>query len=487
MALRRLDLHLFRVNDLRLAFAPVTDSLVLVDEAGWHALDLARQGTPESRLRREVASAHGAEAAARCLGELEALVAAHGLAERDPLETGEGPGSGADPSAVAGRAWLPSSPEAPLLKSLCLNVAHDCDLRCRYCFAGQGGFGGRRGLMRPETARAAVDLLLERSGGTGTVEIDFFGGEPLLNLGVVREAVDYGRRRAAAAGRSIGFTLTTNAAALGPEEAAYLAETMDNVVLSLDGRPEVHDRMRPFAGGRPSQATILANILRFVALRGERDYWVRGTYTAHNLDFTADVAYLARQGIRNISLEPVVGGGPKAATGWQLAEGHLPGLAEEYVRLAGFLDEEARAGRPLRFFHFIAETDSGPCFAKRVRGCGAGREYLAVTPEGELYPCHQFVGREGFGLGRVDGPGAAQGQETAGEGRLGRRVGSLWLGGKPACRACWARYRCSGGCHANGHAATGDLTRPDQMGCALMRMRLEASLYLQARRSLAAA
>ncbi len=497
----RLDLHLFRIGGRRLAFAPVTDSLVVLDEPGWETLSAAAAGDSPGEIRRLVARRHGREVATRCLDELADLVTAHGLDRPDPL--------GGEPVPDAG--WLPSSPENPVLKSLCLNVAHDCDLRCRYCFAGQGRFGATRGLMTPEVARAAVDFLLANSGGAPTCEIDFFGGEPLLNLGVVRETVDYAGRRAAEADRRVGFTLTTNAVALGPDERTYLDETMDNVVLSLDGRPEVHDRMRPTAAGRSSQAAVLENVKRFVELREARaqraggnptspacDYWVRGTYTAANLDFAEDAIYLARQGLRNLSLEPVVGG-PVGPGGWGLGPGHLPRLAAEYVRLADFILDEFAAGRPLRFFHFIAEPEAGPCYAKRVRGCGAGREYMAVTPNGDLYPCHQFVGREGFRLGNVTrgldvarasrdgaGPGGSEGAALAGSdgSALGRQVGGLWLGAKPACRSCWARYRCSGGCHANGHGATGSLLEPDPLGCALLKTRTEASLYLQARQTL---
>jgi uncharacterized protein len=465
-----LDLHLFRVGGLRLAFAPVTDFLAVVDEAGWDALTAAAQGHAPEEIKRLVAGRHGSRVARRCLEEMAGTIATHGLDRPDPL--------------LDGQAWLPSSAGNPLLKSLCLNVAHDCDLVCRYCFAGQGRFGAARALMTPGVARAAVDFLLAHSGTTPTCEIDFFGGEPLLNLDAVALTVDYARRRAAESGRRVGFTLTTNALALGPRERVYLHENMDNVVLSLDGRPEVHDRMRMTAGGRPSQAAILDNILHFIRLReifGERrDFWVRGTYTAANLDFASDAIYLAQQGVRNLSLEPAVGGTP-GPHGWALESSHLPALAGEYVRLADFIYDEEASGRPLRFFHFISEPEAGPCYAKRVRGCGAGREYMAVTPSGDLYPCHQFVGREEFRLGNVhEGLSAAPGAGGSDE-LLGRRVGDLWLGAKPACRSCWARYRCSGGCHANGYAATGSLLTPDPLGCALLKIRLEVSLYLQAR------
>jgi len=446
------------VGRLGLAFAPVTDSLLVTDEVGWDALGLIVSGAGPGRVRRRLAARYGSAAADRCLQELEPLTdPATGLLTRpDPLAEPE-----LDPEVPP--SWTPG------LRALCLNVAHDCDLRCRYCFAGTGRFGGRRSLMSAAVAREAVDFLLAEAKDAPSLDIDFFGGEPLLAFEVVRETVDYGRRRAAETGRRLSFTLTTNAASLGPDEAAYLAETMDNVVLSLDGRPEVHDRMRRFAGGRGSHRPVLDNILAFLERRGSRDYWVRGTYTAFNLDFTADVAYLADQGITNISLEPAVGGGSAA---WALRPEHLPRLREEYVRLADYLDAKARAGRRIRFFHFITETDAGPCYAKRVRGCGAGREYLAVTPDGEVFPCHQFVGQSGFSLGRLDGRLRYGPQDAA--------VGRLWLGSKPACRSCWARYRCSGGCHANAWAATGDLLRPDPLGCAIIKTRLEAGLYLQA-------
>jgi len=491
------DLHLFEAGGLKLAFAPATDGLFLLDEAGWETVRLARSGLGLDSVSRRVAAAHGPAAASACLEELEALRAACFDPIRAELDGSpapsdpDGPGGRPNPDG-AGRVpaprtgWLPSTPDRPLLKALCLNVAHDCDLACRYCFAGQGGFGGRRGLMSAAVARAAVDILLEHSGDVATCEIDFFGGEPLLNLDVVRETVDYADRQGAELGKSFSFTLTTNAFALGPDEAGYLNEAMANVVLSLDGRPRVHDRMRPATGGAPTHDRVLSNIRRFVAQRGDRDYWVRGTYTAHNLDFSRDFAYLAEQGFRNISLEPVVGGtpgptgsgqcgGPCGETGrWGLGEEHLEDVAREYVRLADIAFELAAAGRRVNFFHFITEDAEGPCFAKRVRGCGAGREYMAVTPEGDLYPCHQFVGREGFRVGNVvDGRLRPSGPAAD--------VARLWLGSKAACRDCWARYRCSGGCHANAHAATGDLSSPDPLGCALLKARLEAALYLQAR------
>lgn len=466
--------HAFEAGGLRLAFVPEDESLFLLDDIGWDGLALLLGGSGERRVRRELALRHGPGPAEACLRELR--------------EAGLIPGATEAGVPSGPEDWLPSAAGRPLLRALCLNVAHDCDLACRYCFAGRGGFGRKRRLMSPDTAQAAVELLLAASGDIDSCEIDFFGGEPLLNLDVIRAVVDYARRRGPESGKRFGFTVTTNAAALGFKEASYLDETMENVVLSLDGRPEVHNRMRPTPDGGPSHGVVLENVKRFVEMRYDRDYWVRGTYTAFNLDFTEDVRYLADQGFTHISLEPAVGG-PVGAGLWGLGPEHVERAAAEYLRLAEFLHERAAAGHPVQFFHFIAEPEAGPCYAKRVRGCGAGREYMAVTPEGDVYPCHQFVAWDEYRTGRLDelragvfaGPARLK---SAGEvgvpGEKSTEVGRLWLGSKEICQGCWARYRCSGGCHANALGATGDIRRPDPLGCALLKARLEAALYLEA-------
>jgi len=469
------DIHVFRAGDLRLAYAPVPDSLYALDEVAFDALSALVAGEGLAAVRTVVTRRHGAEAAERCLAELADLAEEDGLEVPDPLAA----------SAPDDLGWLPSGPARPLLRALCLNVAHDCDLRCGYCFADQGGFGGRRGLMTAATAREAVDFLLEHSGDSSRAEIDFFGGEPLLNLEVVRETVDYARSRERAGAKRISFTITTNAFALGPDEAGYLDEVMDNIVLSLDGRPEVHDRMRRSAKGGPTHARTLENILRLAARRGDRDYWVRGTYTALNLDFTADVAYLASQGLRRLSLEPVVSPSERAPA-WALRPDHLPRIAQEYLKLADFVLGETIHGRQILFFHFMTgKGERSSCYAKRVRGCGAGREYVCVTPDGSVWPCHQFAGRDGFTLGALADFAASSGSAWGRVPDSAARVGRQWVGSKETCRQCWARYRCSGGCHANAHAATGDVARPDPLGCQILRARLEAALYLEAQLAMA--
>ena len=354
-------------------------------------------------------------------------------------------------------------------KALCLHLAHDCNLRCRYCFAGQGDFGGPRGLMPLATGQQALDLLLARSGNRRQVEVDFFGGEPLLNLGVLKDLVDYGRKRAAALDKEIKFTVTTNALLLTPDVGDYLNREQLSVVLSMDGRPQVHDRMRPFPGGRGSYSQVMANIAGFVASRNGADYYIRGTFTRHNLDFAADVLHLAGAGFNRISLEPVVAG---PEDDYSFREQDLPRLAREYELLTRELLRLHRQGQPLDYFHFNIDLKGGPCLAKRLTGCGAGYEYLAVTPEGDIYPCHQFVGRDSYRMGNVST--GFSGQE------IGNQFQQTHVYNKEDCRICWAKFLCSGGCHANAIAFNGELNRPYWIGCLIARKRLECALYLKA-------
>lgn len=371
---------------------------------------------------------------------------------------------------------LPDRPSAPpALKALCLHLAHDCNLRCSYCFAQEGGFGGERGLMPAEVGRRALDLLIAKSGHRRKLAVDFFGGEPLLNLEVVKELAAYARSQAAAAGKEVTFTLTTNALALTGEALDYLAATDFNLVLSLDGRPEVHDRLRKRPGGRGSHETVLANCQALVKRRHGVNYYLRGTFTHHNLDFCSDVEYLLEAGFRSLSLEPVV-----AAEGaWALQEEDLPQLLTEYDRLAALYLAEHRAGRPFTFYHFNLALFDAPCLPRRLTGCGAGYEYLAVTPSGDLYPCHQFVGRDGFRVGDVFS--GAIDQTLADEFRQANVLA------KEACRQCWARFHCSGGCQANAQLFSGNLYEPYALGCALQKKRIECALAVQGELALDAA
>lgn len=365
----------------------------------------------------------------------------------------------------------PESRGPAVVKALCLHAAHDCNLSCRYCFAGQGSFRGERSLMPAETGFLAVDFLLARSGSRQNIEIDFFGGEPLLNFPALRAITEYAGARALEEGKRFKFTLTTNALLLTGDRARYFREQGFNVVLSLDGRPKIHDGMRPLTRGGGSFTRIFRNIRAFT--EGYDNYIIRGTYTRQNMDFARDAAFLAEQGFKNISLEPVVG---EEGQEYGLRLEDAPRLLEEYENLTRYYLNEKEAGRPFSFFHFILDLEGGPCLEKRIKGCGAGTEYLAVTPEGHLYPCHQFVGEEAFKLGDL----------TTGEWDPSRAeaFAAAHVYGKEACSTCWARFYCGGGCHANAYQRQGSIMDVDELGCLLEKKRLECALYLRAREKL---
>ena len=355
-----------------------------------------------------------------------------------------------EPEPVMGRdADLP-------LKAVCMHVSHDCNLRCGYCFAGTGDFGtGNRAVMPPRVAERTIDYLLARCGGRHNLEVDFFGGEPLLALDTVKHTVDYAKKTAP--DRNWRFTLTTNGVLLDEETIAYLNAEMDNLVLSLDGRKEINDAQRG-----SSYDLLLPKYKRVIETR-TGDYYVRGTYTNRNLDFGEDVLHLASLGFANVSLEPAVlpPGHPLALT-----EDDLPALSAEYEKLCKGMENA-----DFSFFHFNVDLAHGPCVYKRLRGCGAGVEYAAVTPEGDVYPCHQFVGREGFRMGSVlDGGFCAE---------ISARFKALDAGSREDCRNCWAKYFCGGGCAAANLTVNGDIFMPDRFGCELSKKRLSCAIYLK--------
>ena len=355
------------------------------------------------------------------------------------------------------------------LKAMCLHVSHDCNLRCRYCFAGQGGYGGEKKIMSAEVAKAAIDFLIDRSQGRRNLELDFFGGEPLMNFDVVKETVEYARALEDKHGKVFRFTMTTNGILLNDEIAAYLNREMNNVVLSLDGRREVNDAMRPNAGGRGSYDAIVPKYQRFVEIRGGRDYYVRGTFTKNNLDFTEDVLHMAALGFDQVSVEPVVS---DPSLPFSIREEDLPRVFEEYDRLALAVLAKKRAGERFNFFHFMLDLDQGPCAIKRLRGCGCGNEYAAVDPEGDVYPCHQFVGQPEWRMGSV----------LTGEYDLAMkdRFAHATVYDKERCRSCWAKFYCSGGCNANNQQYEGDILRSHVVSCELEKKRLECAIMIKA-------
>ena len=355
------------------------------------------------------------------------------------------------------------------MKALCLHIAHDCNLACKYCFAEEGEYHGRRALMSFEVGKKALDFLIANSGNRINLEVDFFGGEPLMNWNVVKQLVEYGRSQEKEHNKKFRFTLTTNGVLLNDEIMEFCNREMSNVVLSLDGRPEVNDRMRPFRNGKGSYELIVPKFQKFAKSRGEKDYFVRGTFTRNNLDFGNDVLHYADLGFEKLSMEPVVASPEEP---YSIREEDLPQIMDEYDRLAKEFVKRQKEGRGFKFFHFMLDLSQGPCVAKRLSGCGSGTEYLAVTPWGDLYPCHQFVGNEEFLLGNVD------------TGVVNTKVRDEFklcnVYAKEKCKNCFARFYCSGGCAANSFNFHGSITDAYDIGCEMQKKRIECAIMIRA-------
>ncbi len=357
----------------------------------------------------------------------------------------------------------------PIIKAMCLHVAHDCNIRCKYCFASQGDFKGDRGLMDLETGKRAFDLLIAHSGNRRNIEVDFFGGEPLMNWDVVKQLVDYGRSLEEAHQKNFRFTLTTNGVLLDEEKIAYINENMENVVLSLDGTKSTNDLMRYTVNGGGTYDIIVPKFQKLVESRGTKSYYVRGTFTHFNTDFAKDVIHMADLGFKLTSVEPVVS---EPHHDYTLRESDLPKVFSEYEALAEELIKRSKGENPFRFFHFMVDLSQGPCVIKRLSGCGAGSEYIAVTPEGDIYPCHQFVGNEDFKMGNV--------HEGEMDTSLSADFKNAHVYNKPKCKDCWAKFYCSGGCHANAYNFNKDINQPYDLGCEMEKKRLECAIYIKA-------
>ena len=356
-----------------------------------------------------------------------------------------------------------------VVKALCLHIAHDCNLACQYCFAEEGEYHGRRALMSFEVGKKALDFLIANSGSRRNLEVDFFGGEPLMNFQVVKDLVAYGREQEKLHDKKFRFTLTTNGVLLNDEIMEFCNKEMGNVVLSIDGRKEVHDKMRPFRKGAGSYDLIVPKFRKFAESRNQDKYYVRGTFTHYNTDFAADVLHLADLGFKQISVEPVVA---EPSEPYAITEEDLPKLFEEYDKLAAEMVERHKDGRDFNFFHFMIDLEGGPCVAKRLSGCGSGNEYLAVTPWGDFYPCHQFVGNEEFLMGNVeDGI-------TRPDIRDNFKNCNVYT--KEKCRDCFAKFYCSGGCAANSYQFHGNIHDVYDLGCQLQRKRIECAIMIKA-------
>lgn len=368
---------------------------------------------------------------------------------------------------------LQQKPNSEIIKALCLHVAHDCNMRCKYCFASSGHFGGERTLMDIETAKKAVDFILEKSGPRRNCEIDFFGGEPLMNFELIKETIAYARDKEKPLNKNIRFTLTTNGLALTKEVQDFVNEQGLSTVLSLDGRKEVNDSMRKTVDGQGTHDEIVNRYKEFVQGRNNQNYYIRGTFTGENIDFSEDVKHIVDMGFSEVSVEPVVVSDERS---YALTDKHLEKLKEEYWKLADIYLDYHEKGKPFNFFHFNINIDGGPCAAKRVSGCGAGIEYLAIDPSGDIYPCHQFVGDKDFLMGNLS-------TEFKGD-KIKNNFAESSMFDKEDCKKCWARYYCGGGCHANAHSHNKDLKIPYQLGCELQKIRTECSLYIEASKAI---
>ena len=359
-----------------------------------------------------------------------------------------------------------------VVKALCLHIAHDCNLSCRYCFAGKGEYNGESALMSLDVGKRALDFLVENLGNRRNLEVDFFGGEPLMNFEVVKDIVAYGRSLEEKYNKKFRFTLTTNGVLLNDDVIEFAGREMSNLVLSIDGRKELHDYMRPFRSGAGSYELILPKFKKAADARHQTDYYARGTFTHFNTDFDKDVLHLADLGFKQISVEPVVA---KPTEDYAIKDEDIAAICEAYDRLAAEMLKREKEGNGFNFFHFMIDLTGGPCVAKRLSGCGSGTEYLAVTPWGDLYPCHQFVGNEDFLLGNIyDGIKRTD---------ICSSFKKCNVYSKPKCKDCFAKFFCSGGCAANAYNFEGDINESYETGCILERKRVECALMLQAARA----
>ena len=377
------------------------------------------------------------------------------------------------PDTFADMAGTLKKKTAGVVKALCLHIAHTCNLNCSYCFASQGKYHGERAVMSFEVGKRALDFLVENSGSRHNLEVDFFGGEPLMNFQVVKDLVAYARSIEKEKNKNFRFTLTTNGVLVDDDVIEWANRECSNVVLSLDGRKEIHDRFRVDYAGKGSWEKIVPKFQKFVEARDGKDYYMRGTFTHANPDFLKDIQTMLDLGFTELSMEPVVcaAGDPS-----ELTEADLPVVMEQYEKLAELMLQRDQEGRPFTFYHYMIDLTGGPCIYKRISGCGSGTEYMAVTPWGDLYPCHQFVGEEKFKLGNIwDGVTNTQIQSE---------FAACNVYAHPECRDCWARLYCSGGCAANAYHATGSVTGVYEYGCKLFRKRMECAIMVAINRAL---
>ena len=455
--------HQYKLNGFNIVLDSCSGSIHAVDEVAYDIISMYKEKTLDE-IVTEILSKYSdrddvtAEDVKLCIEDVAALEKAGKLFTPDTFE--------ADATRFKERS-------GNIIKALCLHVAHTCNLNCAYCFASQGNYHGDRAVMSFEVGKRALDFLVENSGNRTNLEVDFFGGEPLMNWQVVKDLVMYARSIEKEKGKNFRFTLTTNGVLVDDDVIEFANKEMHNVVLSLDGRKEIHDAVRVDYAGNGSWERIVPKFQKFVEARGDREYYMRGTFTHANPDFTKDINEMLRLGFNKLSMEPVVCAPDDAAA---LTQEDLPVVLEQYELLAKDMLEKAKEGKPYTFYHYMIDLKGGPCIYKRISGCGSGTEYMAVTPRGDLYPCHQFVGDEKFLMGNVfDGV-------TNNDVREEFRSCNVYV--RPECKDCWAKLWCSGGCAANAYHATGSIRGIYEYGCTLFKKRMECAIMMQVAKEL---
>ncbi len=448
-------LHKFSMNGINILMDILSGAVHAVDDVAYDIADIYPDEGVDVLCER-FSDKYSREQIEEAVGELEELKEAGLLYTEDEYE----------------QVLEQVKNRAPVVKALCLHVAHDCNLKCKYCFAEEGEYHGKRSLMSTEVGKKAIDFIIANSGNRRNLEVDFFGGEPLMNFEVVKEIVEYGREQEKLHGKNFRFTITTIGVLLDDEKQKYINENMHNVVLSLDGRKEINDFMRPRAGGQGSYDLIVPKFQKLADSRNQTDYYVRGTFTHHNLDFSKDIFHFADDlGFKQVSVEPVVA---DSTEDYAIQEEDLETIYKEYEKIAEELYIRHKTGeKDFNFFHFMVDLTGGPCVAKRLSGCGSGTEYMAVSPEGDLYPCHQFVGQPEFKLGTVF--------EGIKNNEIREEFANCNVYTKPDCKKCWAKFYCSGGCMANASHYAGSIMGTYDIGCKLQRKRLECAIMIKAK------
>lgn len=450
-------IHQYKMGGYNIVLDPNSGSVHSVDEVAYDIIGMYESHTPEE-ITKEIVDRYGEkegvtpEDVAEVLNDIETLKKEGKLFSEDTYQN----------------LAIDFKNRPTVIKAMCLHIAHDCNLACKYCFAGEGEYCGDRSLMSFEVGKQAFDFLIANSGTRKNLEVDFFGGEPLMNFEVVKQLVAYAREQEKIHDKNFRFTLTTNGVLLDEEVMDFANKEMYNVVLSLDGRKETNDRMRVSRNGKGSYDLIVPKFKEMVKRRGDKEYYIRGTYTHYNTDFTKDILHMADLGFTKLAMEPVVAS-PDAP--YALKEEDLPVLFDQYEKLAAEMVRREKNGKGFTFFHYMIDLEGGPCIAKRIAGCGVGTEYVAVTPWGDLYPCHQFVGDENYLLGNVfDGI-------TNEEVRSRFKMCNIYT--RPQCNDCFARLYCSGGCSANAYHATGSIEGIYELGCKLHRKRVECAIMMK--------